>query len=284
MPGFANYITVVRLSEQFPLNDVLWAVGALNKQIIRDFGPIWDVSASVDVAESLDLVTPGKWKIALVDNIKGDTLKAFHGWAGGIPFALVEYSKTWTVSLSHEVLEMLADPFGKHRVAAQSLASDQGRVEYLVEVCDPCQSDSHAYRVDGVLMSDFYTRNYFDPFFAPGVRYSFYQPEDSADDSPSIPRPRNVPKGGYLTWFDPATEIWWQYDNMGAAPEIIRVKAPSGVLERRTVDRLTMRREKAFWKRRHELLPSKFDPFDRSFFNGNDLRTKKLMKALKKKV
>ena len=34
------------------------------------------------------------------------------------PFALVAANDTWSVSLSHEVLEMIADPFGNRLVAA----------------------------------------------------------------------------------------------------------------------------------------------------------------------
>ena len=46
---------------------------------------------------------------------------------------------------------------------------DQGRVEYLVDVCDPCESVSFAYSINGVTVSDFYTPH----FMASGVRYSF---------------------------------------------------------------------------------------------------------------
>jgi hypothetical protein len=276
----------VPLSTQFAPEDVMWAVGALNKQIIRDFGPIWGVSASVDMAPSLDRVTPGKWKIALVDNIVIDGLSAFHGWVGTMPYALVEYSKTWTISLSHECLEMLADPFGQRLVPGQSIEDPQKRVEYLVEVCDPCQSDQFAYRVDGVLMSDFYTPNYFDPVFSPGVRYSFNTGNsDGADalQASSIPRPRNVPKGGYLTWHDPSTGKWSQYDNMGATPKIREIPPPAGVLARKAIDRFTRSRERMFWKKRHAKLPADFDAFDRSFFNDSVGNTKELIKKLCRK-
>ena len=37
------------------------------------------------------------------------------------------------------------------------------RVHYLVEVCDPCEDGKCAYYINGVLVSDFYTPDYFDP-------------------------------------------------------------------------------------------------------------------------
>ena len=36
------------------------------------------------------------------------------------PFALVAAADAWTVVLSHEVLEMLADPWGNHLIAART--------------------------------------------------------------------------------------------------------------------------------------------------------------------
>jgi len=46
------------------------------------------------------------------------------------------------------------------------------------------------------MVSDFYTRQYFDPLQSSGVRYSF---------SGQIRGPREVLDGGYLSWFDPET-------------------------------------------------------------------------------
>ena len=50
-------------------------------------------------------------------------------------------------------------------------------------------------------MSDFYTPRYFDPVRASGVRYSY---------TGAITGPRQVLKGGYLSWYVPATKKWWQ--------------------------------------------------------------------------
>jgi hypothetical protein len=65
-------------------------------------------------------------------------------------------------------------------------------------VCDPC-SDS-AYEVNGIAVSDFYTPRFFDPIEAPRVRYGF---------AGALTAPRQVLKGGYLTWYDPVVRKWW---------------------------------------------------------------------------
>src|SRR5262249_60797197 len=84
---------------------------------------------------------------------------------------------------------MLADPFGNRVVAAQSVKPGQGRVRYLVEVCDPSEDTQYGYTVNGLLVSDFYTPHFFDPVKNTAVRYSF---------TGAITAPRTLLRGGYL--------------------------------------------------------------------------------------
>jgi hypothetical protein len=174
---------------------------ALQKQVTRDFGPIWEIDATVDAFESLDDVPLGVWPILVGDEGQG---------GGGVhldrnhqPFALVDFTRQWTLTASHECLEMIADPFGNRTVAGDSLIESQGRVEFLVEVCDPCEAPRFAYRVNGVLVSDFYTQRFFDPPDPAGtaIRYDFRG---------HIRAPREVLQGGYVSWRDPVSNHWFQ--------------------------------------------------------------------------
>jgi hypothetical protein len=84
-------------------------------------------------------------------------------------------------------------------------------VEFLVEVCDPCEVPGLGYTVNGVRVSDFYTPQYFDPSEfteSPGVRYDFRG---------HIKAPRQVLRGGYLSWREP-DGIWYQEKFFGMAP------------------------------------------------------------------
>ena len=108
------------------------------------------------------------------------------------PFALVAANDTWSVTLSHETLEMVTDPFGNRLVAAAHPFDPRRRVRYLLEVCDPCQAVW--YPVNGVPVSDFYCPRYFDPVLPDRDRYSF---------TGAIERPLQILEGGYLTWIDP---------------------------------------------------------------------------------
>jgi hypothetical protein len=96
---------------------------------------------------------------------------------------------------------MLADPFGNRLHAADSIKADQGTVEYLVEVCDPSEAVEFTYRINGVVVSDFYRPSFFDPVSNGRVPYSF---------TGGITKPLEVLKGGYLSWRDPSTKHWWQ--------------------------------------------------------------------------
>ena len=173
---------------------------ALQKQMSRDFGPIWDVDSTVDAFDKLEDVPLGYWPMIVRDKISY-AAAGIHLDTDNQPMALITYSPTWSLTASHEALEMLADPFGNRLIAGDSPKPKQGRVEFLVEVSDPSEAEEFGYKVNGILVSDFYTPSYFDPIEASGVRYSF---------TGAIKKPRQVLKGGYLSWHDPVSDHWWQ--------------------------------------------------------------------------
>jgi len=173
---------------------------ALQKQATRDLAPIWQVKATVDSFAKLEDVPVGYWTILITEKNLGDAA-GIHEDKQGQPFALVSFDNGWSLTASHECLEMLVDPFGNRLMAGQSPMKNQGRVEFLVEVCDPSEDTPFSYRVNGVVLSDFYTPNYFDPAATSGVRYSF---------TGAIKQPRQVLRGGYISWHDPVSDHWYQ--------------------------------------------------------------------------
>ncbi len=178
---------------------------ALSKQVLRDFQPIWGVDATVDAFLNLADVPIDYWPIIVKPQVKDAA--GFHQDDNGQPFALVEFGPDWSLTASHECLEMLADPFGRRLRSgnmpdqAISLGFKPGRVQFLVEVCDPSEAGQFAYQVNSILVSDFYTPHYFDPVQAPGVKYSF---------TGAIDAPRKVLEGGYISYRDPVSTHWFQ--------------------------------------------------------------------------
>jgi hypothetical protein len=181
--------------------DIARVNAALQRQAIRDFRPIWGVEATVDWFPTLEDVPVGYWPMIVRTDIHVGGAAGVHLDKDGQPFALIEMSDSWSLTASHELLEMLADPFGNRLVPGKSPKANQGRVEFLVEVCDPSEAETFGYTVNDILVSDFYTPNFFDPVRADGVRYSF---------TGAITKPRSILRGGYLSWHDPVSDHWWQ--------------------------------------------------------------------------
>src|SRR6266480_3227265 len=207
---------------------------ALQKQATRDFGPLWGVEANVSAFAKLEDIPTDYWPVIVSDDINTPGAAGVPEDKNGQPFALVQFSDTWSLTASHETLEMLADPFGNRLVAGKSPKPGQGRVNFLVEVCDPCEDQQLAYTVNGVTVSDFYTPHFFDPIAESNVRYSY---------TGALKGPRKILHGGYLSWGVPETNEWFQMVWFDTAKPVFR---SLGVLSakitgslRATIDRLT---------------------------------------------
>lgn len=203
MSALLRHVALVSQSPQVSTGDLMRISAALQKQSTRDLAPVWNVAATVDPYERIEDVPLDYWPVLIVDpapNLPAGVHLDRHGQ----PYALVEATTdrdVLSLVIAHEICEMLVDPFGNRLVAGNSVMPGQGRVNYLVEVCDPSEKAQFAYTVNGVLVADFYTPRFFDPVAAPGARYSF---------TGAIPAPRTILDGGYLSWVDLATGIWWQ--------------------------------------------------------------------------
>jgi len=191
------HVALVSDTDAVSAREVTRVAAALDKQVTRDFSPLWGGPATVDPFFDLEDIPVGSWRIVLRDRIKAPGADGFHKDRFGQPFALMELTDSWSLTASHECLEMLADPFGDRMIPGPSIKKGQGRVSYLVEVCDPPESEEFAYTVNDVLVSDFITPAYFDPVKAEGVRYSF---------TGAVKHPRQVLEGGYVSWRNQTNE------------------------------------------------------------------------------
>jgi hypothetical protein len=235
MSALTRHLALVSESKRVSIGDVMKVAAALQKQAIRDLAPIWEISATVDAFEKLEHVPIGYWPMIVKDDIKQRGAAGIHLDTDRQPFALITAADDlngWSLTASHECLEMLVDPFGDRLIAGDSPAQGQGRVQFLVEVCDPSEAANFGYSVNEILMSDFYTPRYFDPIRGDGVRYSF---------TGEIHRPREVLRGGYLSWHDPISDHWFQLIFFGGAPSVrdIGILDAKGGSLRSQIDRIT---------------------------------------------
>ena len=219
---------------------------ALSKQIQRDFAPIWHVRATIDAFLKLEDVPTDYWPIIVMQDVQ--EAAGYHEDKNGQPFAVVQFGDQWSLTASHECLEMLADPFGRRMKAANlleqavQLGQKPSRVRYLVEVCDPGESAQFAYQINGILVSDFYTPHFFDPVKASGVRYSY---------TGAIESPLMVLDGGYISYEDTVSQHWYQVrmfpDEISSdVPHVVDLSAQTAFLKikattslRAAVDRVT---------------------------------------------
>jgi hypothetical protein len=154
--------------------DLASYVTAIQTQITNDFSPVWGVSADLVFVPKDHHPEPSMWWIAVLDDSDVAGALGYHDLTpSGFPFGKV-FAKTdlvngmqVSVTISHEVLEMLADPWIFSTVVGHT---DRGQVLYALEVCDPCEDDTLGYKIGNVLVSDFIYPAWFDGI---GTQFDF---------------------------------------------------------------------------------------------------------------
>jgi len=191
--------------------DISNVAQALQIQIDRDFGPAWGVHAQITALQQGAAIPPKVWPIKIVDKPVGGL--GIHLDKGHKPFAQVKPTPDWSVTASHELLEMLADPFGQRFASAPDIdpTSDGHLVHYLVEVGDPCEI--FEYTIGGVAVSDFVLPDYYNAQNAASGEVDFLA---------QLSGPLDVPQGCYISWIDTQDSRWHQKMTNG---DFVRAKA-----------------------------------------------------------
>jgi hypothetical protein len=183
---------------------------ALNLQVTRDLPQFWPMSATVTYLPNPKKIPAGIWPVQLVESLPPGE-GGFHSDKHKQPYAKVIAKKsdtTWTIDASHEILEMLVDPYGNRMQSSVAIQVTGGKIKdgtgqfgYLVEACDPCEANDYAYSINGIAVSDFITPHFYDPMVTSGTRYSF---------TGAITGPRQILPGGYISWVNTAEDEWQQ--------------------------------------------------------------------------
>lgn len=127
-------------------------VPALQEQVSRDFAPLWGIPATVQFVDSQPY---GEYTILLLDSCGIANDLGFHVDTNNIPLSKVgvgdaqRYNVPVSSVISHELLEMLADPTTTRMIDNK----------YIVEVCDPVSSDY--YTIGNIQVANFCTPRYF---------------------------------------------------------------------------------------------------------------------------
>lgn len=189
-------------------------IRAINRQIREDFEPYWSISGSMRL-EGRSVMDPdavrhadmrGDAIIYLWDKTDVEDASGYHEKNNrGVPFGFVFTSicdaigEHWSISLSHEALELLADPETNLLVLGPH-PSGTGDVFHWFEMCDAVQ-DEH-YSIDGVEVSNFVLPLYFTGTRRTdekGARNDFLGRIHKKRTLKSF----GINPGGYIGFFDP---------------------------------------------------------------------------------
>jgi hypothetical protein len=189
-------------------------IRAINRQLTFDFGPFWHTRAEMRL-EGPAGNKPSKVSlkelrgdavIYLWDNVDVDDAVGYHeANARGIPFGFVftELSKQlgepWSVTLSHEALELVGDPEVNLLVAGPHPGDPDQEVFHWYEMCDAVQDES--YKIDGVTVSNFLLPLYFTADAEAGGRNDFLGRSYKGSTLPSF----GINPGGYVGFYNPTT-------------------------------------------------------------------------------
>lgn len=211
MSSLAIPVTVALVDETGTISsdELTDVAGALGEQVAQDLEPIWHVRANV-IATSKP--GPFQWAVKIREQLDEPGALGYHTDSHHVPVSYVELTDGWTVTVSHETLEMLVDPWGSRVHSARvpqginyrdvGLKHESSYVHWLIEACDPCERT--VYKVQGIELSDFLLPAYYRSTpAAPGNRYSF---------TGSLSQPREVDDGGYVS-FARSDGTWFQVMN-----------------------------------------------------------------------
>jgi hypothetical protein len=200
-------ISVINRSTVVKDADVKPAVAALQKQVHHDFSPIWGIDADLAVVPKGTHPSPGSWWLVILDNSDQAGALGYHDLTSeGMPLGKVfaktvaQFGDKWTVTASHELLEMLGDPDINMTAFVQD-SNSSGRL-YAYEVCDACELDSDGYAIDGIRVSDFVYPAWFESFRKKG--------STQFNHGKTIHKPFELLPGGYIGVFDVGSGSGWQ--------------------------------------------------------------------------
>jgi hypothetical protein len=229
------------------------AIKAINRQIAEDFEPYWSLGARLRL-EGRSGKKPTKNGLA---DMRGDAV--LYLWNGadvddalgyhdannrGIPYGFVftELSKklgeNWTVTLSHEALELIGDPEANLLVQGPHPDNPKLTVFHWYEMCDAVQSET--YEIDGIEVSNFVLPLYFTGGDELGSRNDYLGRVHDGRTLQSF----GVNPGGYVGFFNPESGESETFESNAKAARRAKIKLKTETARLYRHQYLTSSREK----------------------------------------
>ena len=220
------------------------AIRAINRQINEDFAPYWSLPATLRL-EGRSTEDPDRIQ---VPDMRGDAVLYLwdevdvSGALGyhfqnfrGIPFGFVftalaqDLGEPWSVTLSHEALELIGDPQTNLLVIGPHPMENRD-VFHWYEMCDAVQAET--YEIDGIAVSNFLLPLYFTgtrDADEPGARNDFLGKAFGGQTLKSF----GLNPGGYIGFFDPELGDHDTFAIQGDTTALMRLEIKSRAKEAR---------------------------------------------------
>jgi len=212
LPGAVDDIAFVNESTVVDDAEAEKIMQALQIQADRDFKPIWGQSTKLTYIQKGCKNPKNMAWLALMDDSDQAGALGYHDLTNdGLPLGKIfartdlQYGESVSVTASHELLEMLADPY-----ISYTMLTGQGSqtIGYAWEVCDACEDQQFAYDINGIRVSDFVYPAWFQPWRKEG--------STKFDHLSKITRPLQLIDGGYIGVWTPTSG--WQQMNANKVP------------------------------------------------------------------
>jgi hypothetical protein len=200
------HIAIINAATVLTDAEIVPVVAALSRQVREHFAPAYGYDAELKFVPRGQTSPDGYSQLLILDTSDDASALGYHdltadGKPLGKSFAKsdIDGGYSWTITLSHELLEMLADPDINLVVGIEGAHGEQ--LFYAYEVCDAVEADGLGYEIDGIKVSNFVLPSYFESFHSANTKYDYCGvlkapiPEMAAD--------------GYLSVFNPASAQGW---------------------------------------------------------------------------
>jgi hypothetical protein len=160
-----------------------------------DLNSVWGVgNANFTLVPKGHSPAAGTWWVVFLDDSDQAGALAYHDLTNeGLPISkvfvksILADKSSVSVGATHEICEMAVDPW------LNSAYQDPHGTFWAGEVCDPVEDDKYGYSIEGILVTDFVTPNWFAHVHA----------QATIDFKHFARAPFAVLSGGYAQKFDP---------------------------------------------------------------------------------
>ncbi len=239
--SIVNQCTVLTDAQVQPVVD------AMQIQVHRDFAPEWGIDTDLLFVPKGHQPDSATWWLVLLDDSDAAGALGYHELTpAGLPIGKVfcktdiDYKLEWSVTASHELLEMMSDPDINLTTFVQT--SNTAGFLFAYENCDAVEDDQFGYKINGILMSDFVLPCYFQRSM-PSKKWDFCGHLKG-------PVPEML-EGGYLSQFTvgmPGSQAGWTQINAQTAPNGQHImnrttrSVPGARKAKRAIDRSTWKK------------------------------------------